>query len=102
MEPGGTDLLQGICGLPVLCALRGPQRKAVRDKLALMSSADLPETLLLRDQVVALVRETGALATARSLADRWSMEAVASLAPLGSQPRARLEQFADRLTLRDS
>ena len=101
-KPAGTDLLQGICGLPVLCALRGPQRKAVRDKLALLSSADLTETLLLRDQVVALVRETGALATARSLADRWSMEAVASLAPLGSQPRARLEQFADRLTLRDS
>jgi geranylgeranyl pyrophosphate synthase len=48
------------------------------------------------------VRESGALATARSLADRWSMEAVASLAPLDARARARLEQFAERLTLRDS
>jgi heptaprenyl diphosphate synthase len=101
-KPAGTDLLQGICGLPVLCALRGPQRKAVRARLALLSSADPEETVLLRDQVVALVRESGALATARSLADGWSMEAVRCLAPLDSQPRARLEQFAERLTLRDS
>jgi heptaprenyl diphosphate synthase len=101
-KPRGTDLLQGICGLPVLCALRGPQRKAVRQRLDAMTSADLEETLVLRDQVVTLVRQSGALATARSLADRWSMEAVACLAPLGAQPRARLERFADRLTLRDS
>ncbi len=101
-KPVGTDLLQGICGLPVLCALRGPQRKAVRDRLDLMSSADLAENLALRDEVVALVRESGALATARSLADRWSMEAVACLAPLGAKPRVSLERFADRLTLRDS
>lgn len=101
-KPAGTDLLQGICGLPVLCALRGPQRKAVRAQLAMMSAADPAETLRLRDQVVALVRESGALASARSLADRWSMAAVACLSPLPAQPRARLEQFADRLTLRDS
>lgn len=100
-KPAGTDLLQGICGLPVLCALRGPQRKAVRVQLTRMSAAEPAETGLLRDQVVALVRESGALATARSLADRWSMEAVACLAPLAAEPRARLEQFADRLTLRD-
>jgi len=101
-KPIGTDLLQGICGLPVLCALRGPRRQAVRERLAQMSSAEPARNLILRDEVVALVRESGALATARSLADRWSMEAVACLAPLGAQPRARLEQFADRLTLRDS
>jgi geranylgeranyl pyrophosphate synthase len=101
-KPVGTDLLQGICGLPVLCALRGPQRKAVRDRLDLMSSADLAENLALRDEVVALVRESGALATARSLADRWSMEAVACLAPLGAKPRVSLERFAARRTRRDS
>ncbi|HUY55631.1 MAG TPA: polyprenyl synthetase family protein [Candidatus Nanopelagicaceae bacterium] len=101
-KPAGTDLTQGICGLPVLCALRGPQRKAVRDKLTQLSSVDHSGTLLLRDEVVALVRESGALATARSLADRWSMEAVACLGPLAAQPRARLERFADQLTLRDS
>jgi len=101
-KPRGTDLLQGICGLPVLCALRGPQRKAVRERLDAMASADLEETLTLSDQVVTLVRESGALATARSLADRWSMEAVSCLAPLAAQPRARLERFADQLTLRDS
>ena len=101
-KPVGTDLLQGICGLPVLCALRGPQRKAVRERLTLMSSADPDGILVLRDEVVALVRESGALATARSLSDRWSMEAVACLAPLGAQPRARLERFAARLTLRDN
>ncbi|MGH7643484.1 MAG: polyprenyl synthetase family protein [Candidatus Dormibacteria bacterium] len=101
-KPVGTDLLQGICGLPVLCALRGPQRKSVQERLKLMSSAEPETTLRLRDEVVALVRESGALATARSLADRWSMEAVSCLAPLGAQPRARLESFADRLTLRDN
>ena len=101
-KPMGTDLLQGICGLPVLCALRGPQRKQARELLERMSAADRPTTLTVRDEVVALVRESGALATARSLADRWSMEAVACLAPLGAQPRARLERFAERLTLRDS
>ncbi|MGC1185674.1 MAG: polyprenyl synthetase family protein, partial [Candidatus Dormiibacterota bacterium] len=101
-KPRGTDLLQGICGLPVLCALRGPQRKAVRERLDAMSSADREETLTLSDQVVTLVRESGALATARSLADRWSVEAVSCLAPLAPKPRARLERFADQLTLRDS
>jgi heptaprenyl diphosphate synthase len=101
-KPIGTDLLQGICSLPVLCALRGPQRKVVRQTLEAMSSADLQEALVLRDRVVVLVRESGALATARSLADRWSMEAVACLEPLGAQTRVRLERFADRLTLRDS
>jgi len=101
-KPAGTDLLQGICGLPVLCALRGPQRRAIRTQLLAMSSADPDQTWQIRDQVVAAVRESGALASARNLADRWSMEAVACLAPLAPKPRARLEQFADRLTLRDS
>ncbi len=101
-KPVGTDLLQGICGLPVLCALRGPQKKAVRERLTLMGAADPVATLMLRDEVLELVRESGALATARSLADRWSMEAVACLAPIGAQPRARLQRFADQLTLRDS
>ncbi|MGH7691966.1 MAG: polyprenyl synthetase family protein [Candidatus Dormibacteria bacterium] len=101
-KPVGTDLLQGICSLPVLCALRGPQRKAVKERLSRLSSAAWPETLALRDEVVGLVRESGALASARSLADRWSLEAVACLAPLAAGPRARLERFADRLTLRDS
>ncbi|HEY6538122.1 MAG TPA: polyprenyl synthetase family protein [Candidatus Dormibacteraeota bacterium] len=101
-KPIGTDLVQGICGLPVLCALRGRQRKAVRERLDRMGSADLAGTVVLRDEVVALVRESGALATARSLADRWSMEAVACLQPLAPGPRALLERFADQLTLRDS
>lgn len=101
-KPAGTDLLQGICGLPVLCALRGPQRKTVRARLELLGSADPEQTVLLREQLVALVRDSGALATARSLADRWSMEAVACLAPLDASSRERLEQFAERLTLRDS
>jgi len=101
-KPVGTDLLQGICSLPVLCALRGPQRRPLRELLARLNGAGPEQSHRLRDEVVALVRDSGALATARSLADRWSMEAVACLAPLGDKPRARLEQFADRLTLRDS
>jgi heptaprenyl diphosphate synthase len=101
-KPAGTDLQQGICGLPMLCALRGPQRREVAGLVHALGSADPDQAWRIRDQVVALVRESGALATARSLADRWSMEAVACLAPLRSGPRARLEEFANRLTLRDS
>lgn len=101
-KPAGTDLQQGICGLPVLCALRGPQRREAAPLLHAMSSADPDQAWRLRDQVVALVRGSGALASARSLADRWSAEAVACLAPLRPGPRVRLEEFAQRLTLRDS
>jgi geranylgeranyl pyrophosphate synthase len=86
----------------MLCALRGLQRREVAGLVHALGSADPDQAWRIRDQVVTLVRASGALATARSLADRWSMEAVACLAPLRSGPRARLEEFANRLTLRDS
>jgi heptaprenyl diphosphate synthase len=100
-KPAGTDLVQGICGLPVLCALRGPQRKLVLANLRCMDSAEGAEAAAVRDQVLALVRETGALATARTVADGWSSEAIASIEGLPGPIRHRLEDFADRLTLRD-
>ncbi|MGH7639951.1 MAG: polyprenyl synthetase family protein [Candidatus Dormibacteria bacterium] len=101
-KPVGTDLLQGVCSLPVLCALRGPRRQEARRLLEELNQASWPETLGLRDRVVQLVRESGALASARSLADRWNLEAVQSLEALPRRERPRLARFADRLTLRDS
>lgn len=100
-KPAGTDLAQGICGLPVLCALRGPQRKLILAQLRGMDSADPHQARLIRDQILDLVRDTGALTTARAVADGWSSEALASLRVLPSPIRLRLERFADRLTLRD-
>lgn len=100
-KPAGTDLAQGICGLPVLCALRGPQRKRVLAQLHSMEAAEPGQAGQIRDQILDLVRDTGALATARTLADGWSSEALASLRVLPAPIRARLERFADRLTLRD-
>ena len=100
-KPAGLDLEQGICGLPVLCALRGPQRKLVLAHLHRMDSAEGTEAAALRDHVLELVRETGALATARTVADGWSTEAIASIQGLPVAIRQRLEDLADRLTLRD-
>ncbi|MGH7612014.1 MAG: polyprenyl synthetase family protein, partial [Candidatus Dormibacteria bacterium] len=101
-KPAGTDLAQGICGLPVLCALRGPRRGPLLELLGQLNAADPDRSLRLQAQVVELVQESGALAGARSLADRWSMEAVGHLAALPAAPRARLQRFAAQLTLRDS
>ncbi|MGH7609130.1 MAG: polyprenyl synthetase family protein [Candidatus Dormibacteria bacterium] len=101
-KPAGTDLAQGICGLPVLCGLRGPHRRQLLEALQGMGEAGPAQAPQRQAEVVELVRQSGALATARSLADNWSMEAVACLAPLASSPRAGLRRFAEQLTLRDS
>jgi len=100
-KPAGTDLAQGICGLPVLCALRGPHRTRVLGQLRTMDAAEPEEAGEIRDRILDLVRDTGALATARTVADGWSSEALASLRVLPAPIRLRLERFADRLTLRD-
>lgn len=100
-KPAGTDLAQGICGLPVLCALRGPHRKRVLGQLRTMDDAEPEEAEQIRERILDLVRDTGALATARTVADGWSSEALASLRVLPAPIRLRLERFADRLTLRD-
>lgn len=100
-KPAGTDLAQGICGLPVLCALRGPHRKRVLAQLHSMEAVAPQQAGQIRDQILDLIRDTGALATARTMADGWSSEALASLRVLPNPIRLRLERFADRLTLRD-
>ncbi len=100
-KPAGIDLAQGICGLPVLCALRGPRRAEVLVRLRRMEGASPPEAAALREQVVSLVHESGALAGAREVADGWSGEALGHIDDLPASLRARLEAFADRLTLRD-
>ena len=100
-KPAGIDLAQGICGLPLVCALRGPQRRLVLSRLQMMERAEPAEAATLRTQVLALVRDSGALATARTVADGWSSEALASLVALPQSVRLRIERFADRLILRD-
>ncbi len=100
-KPAGIDLAQGICGLPVLCALRGPRRAEVLVRLRRMERVGPDEAAALRSQVVALVHESGALATARTVADGWSGEALAHISHLPEPIRVQLERFADRLTLRD-
>ncbi len=100
-KPAGIDLAQGICGLPLVCALRGPQRRLVRRKLQLMELAEPAEAAGLRTEILSLVRDSGALATARTVADGWSSEALASLVALPLNVRLRIERFADRLILRD-
>lgn len=100
-KPAGIDLAQGVCGLPVLCSLRGPRGGEVLQRLRRMERSGPGESARLRAEVVALVHESGALATARTVADGWSGEALAHVAHLSPGLRAKLERFADRLTLRD-
>ncbi len=100
-KPAGTDLAQGICGLPLVCALRGPQRRSVLALLQRMDQSGADDAAVIRHQVLELVRTSGALATARTVADGWSSEALASLHTLPTPVRLRMERFADRLTLRD-
>lgn len=100
-KPAGIDLAQGICGLPVLCALRGPRRAEVVHRLRLLEGASAVDSDRLREEVVTLVHESGALATARTVADGWSGEALVNVARLPEALRSRFERFADRLTLRD-
>lgn len=100
-KPAGTDLAQGICGLPLVCALRGPKRKQVLAQLQAMDRSEPAAAGRIRDTVLELVRDSGAVATAHSLADGWSSEALASLAALPPSVRSRMEAFADRLILRD-
>ena len=100
-KPAGTDLAQGICGLPLVCALRGPKRKPVLSRLQAMDRSEPEAAGPIRESVLDLVRDTGALATAHTLADGWSSEALASLAALPPAVRSRMEAFADRLILRD-
>ncbi|MHB1575332.1 MAG: polyprenyl synthetase family protein [Candidatus Dormibacteria bacterium] len=100
-KPAGIDLAQGICGLPLVCALRGPQRRLVLNRLQQMERAEPAEAGELRTDILALVRDSGALATARTVADGWSSEALSSLIALPHSVRIRIERFADRLILRD-
>ncbi len=100
-KPAGIDLAQGICGLPLVCALRGPQRRLVLSRLQLMDKAEPTHAASLRAEILTLVRESGAVATARTVADGWSSEALASLRPLPPSVRRRIENFADLLILRD-
>lgn len=66
-----------------------------------MDQAGADDAAVIRHQVLELVRNSGALATARTVADGWSSEALASLHTLPTPVRLRMERFADRLTLRD-
>ena len=100
-KPAGIDLAQGVCGLPVVCALRGPHHAEVLVRLRRMERKSAAEAAELRAQVVALVHDSGALASAREVADGWSGQALAHIAGFPAPLRGRLESFADRLTLRD-
>ncbi len=101
-KPAGLDLAQGLCTLPVICALRGPARPEILEALRGLDVADLgPATDAASLRVVGLVRASGALAAARSLADAWAAEALDQLGGLPPRARRRLAAFADRLVVRD-
>ena len=99
-KPVGLDLAQGICSLPVICALRGSRRGEVLRQLRRMEQVE-GEAATARAAVVALVRSSGALAAAHAVADRWSAEALDALGPLAPRARRRLTAFAERLVVRD-
>jgi len=101
-KPAGLDLAQGLCTLPLICALRGAARADVLSALRRLDAADPgPAAEAASLQVVGLVRQSGALAAARALADEWSAEALAALAPLPDRARGRLAAYTDRLVVRD-
>ncbi|HUY96432.1 MAG TPA: polyprenyl synthetase family protein [Verrucomicrobiae bacterium] len=101
-KPAGLDLAQGLCTLPVICALRGAARGPVMEALRRLDQADLGrETEAASLSVVALVRGSGALAAARALADEWSAAALDQLTGLPPRAHRRLAAFADRLVVRD-
>ena len=96
----GTDLREGVYSLPVLFALRSSNGQATALG-ALLTRAALDEADV--QQAVQLVRDSGAVAEALSLARRYGQRAQAALATLPDGPaRQSLQRLADYAVRRSS
>jgi heptaprenyl diphosphate synthase len=95
-KPTGNDLREGICTLPLICALRrdtGPLR-------SLMERKDFSAAAV--ESAIALVKESGGLDEARKYARRYTERAlreIEALQPAG--PRQLLSALARRMLERE-
>ncbi len=94
-KPAGNDLVEGVYTLPVLRALHLPCGAELRDLLG-------PEiTLDQRDRARALVRESGGVDEALTVARQWADKAAAALTSLPPSPATdALVAAADHLISR--
>lgn len=101
----GTDLREGVDTLPVLL-LKGQRDRGTIDAagmeiLDLLENADLSDDAQL-DHVVQLLRRHPVLEQVRDLAQKWTDEAIATLAPLPEgDVKEALKVFATSLINRD-